>query len=81
MDESDRKAAKERAQRNRTVVGSSSGSKAGLSSRAKTPMRKIVIKDEMRSAGGGTAGGTSGRPISQQIVEDLGGTMPHSQGP
>jgi len=71
MGESDRKAAKERAQRKG----------AGSSSRAKTPMRKIVIKDEMRSAGGGTAGGTSGRASSQQIVEDLGGTMSHLKGP
>jgi len=59
MNESERKVAKE--QISKKGAGSSSGSNAGLPSRSKTPMRKIVIKDEMRSAGGGTAGGTNGR--------------------
>jgi len=59
MNTSERKVAKE--QISKKGIGSSSVSNAGLAPRSKTPMRKIVIKDEMRSAGGWAAGGTNGR--------------------
>lgn len=79
MNESERKAAKE--QISKKGAGSASGSNLGLPSRAKTPMRKIVIKDEMRSAGREAAGGGNGRAAGHQVGEDLRSTMTRLQGP
>jgi len=39
------------------------GSSSSVHSRTRTPMRKIVIKDEMRSTGAGTAMSTNGEDL------------------